>query len=215
MENEKPNYFVLNSHSEVWEDKTKTLFGNKGFVNLTPDFSFNLIKKVDIPMRLSSFDNNFAKTEDDLTDPTSLFSFDLDKNNMLYILEKDSKKIRRLSLDSYEQDTTTNTDKLMVDKYIIECKDVVNPKSISVARKHIYVLDNRALCVYAKINYELVKIINFNDDIDIFRITEDEQVVFYSYSDDKTNLYKKNLVGIMIFLSLIQRNIKLLICPEI
>ena len=191
MENETPNYFVLNSYSENWENKT--LFDNKGFVSLTPDFSFNPKKEIHISLRLFSLDNNSPKTEDAPTDPNSLLSFDLDNNNLLYILEKDAKKIRRLSLDSYEQDASSNRDNLMVDEYIIICKGLDNPKSISVTKRHIYVLDYSTLYVYSKKNYELIKTIIFNDGINIFRITEDEELVFYSYSDDKTKLYKKNI----------------------
>lgn len=192
LENEISNYFVLNRDSELWKDRT--LFSDKGFASLTPDVSFRLKKKIDIPLKLSYLDNNSPKTKDVLTDPNSLFSFAIDKYNMLYILEKDTKKIRKLSIDRYEQYGSTDTDNMIFDEYIISCKGLGNPQSIAVTNRHIYILENSTLYVLSKIDYKLVKTINFRDKINLFKITEDEAIVFYSYSDEKTVLYKKNLV---------------------
>jgi phage tail-like protein len=192
MENEIPNYFVLNKHSELWKDSS--LYSDKGFVSLTPSYSFSLKTIINIPLRLTNFNDNSPKTEDVLTDPSSLFSFDLDKYNMLYILEKDTKKIRRISLDRYEQYNTGNTDNIVFDEYIILCKGLENPQSIVATNRHIYVLDNSTLYVLSKVDYNLIKTINFRDRLDLFKITEDEGVLIYSYSGNRTVLYEKNLV---------------------
>ena len=191
MENELPNYFVLNKYSELWE--VDTFFGDKDFVSLTPSSSFSLKNTIDIPLRLS-VDNNSTRADSASIYSDSLFSLDLDRHNMLYILEKDTKKIRRLSVDRYEQYGTTNTDKLIFDEYITACKGLEEPQSLEVTDRHIYVLDNSILHVLSKVDSNLIKSLKFRDRINLFKLTEDEDILFYSYSNDKSVIYKKNLV---------------------
>lgn len=193
MENDTQNYFVLNQFSELWKDRS--LFSDKGYVSLPQGASIGLKKRLKIPLRLVGFDTNLLKTGKTSTDDINpLFSFDLDEYDMFYVLEKDSKKIRRLSIYDYEHaDESFSTERLLSDEYIAVYKDLGIVNSLSVSGKHIYVLENSALYAVSKVNYELIKTINFNDNVDIFKITKDEQVVFYSYANDKTVLFKKDL----------------------
>ena len=114
---------------------------------------------------------------------------------MLYLLEKDTKKIRRLSIDRYEQYGTTNTDSLIFDEYIIACKGLKKPQSIAVTDRHIYVLDGSILYVLSKIDYKLVNTLEFRDKIYLFKLTEDEGVLFYCYSNNKRVVHRRNLIG--------------------
>ena len=136
-----------------------------------------------------------TRTEPTFVDPNTLFSFDVDRFNMLYLLEKDTKKIRRLSIDRYEQYGTTNTDSLIFDEYIIACKGLEKPQSIAVTDRHIYVLDGSILYVLSKIDYKLVNTLEFRDKIYLFKLTEDEGVLFYCYSNNKRVVHRRNLIG--------------------
>jgi phage tail-like protein len=206
LENEIPNYFVLNKHSELWEDNN--YFGDKGYVSLDLDVDpyspFRLRNTIGIPLRLS-YDNNdhndnneynnSTGTESTFVDPNALFSFDVDRYNMLYLLEKDTKKIRRLSIDRYEQYGTTNTDRLIFDEYIISCKGLEKPQSIAVTDRHIYVLDGSILYVLSKTDYKLINTLEFRDKIYLFKLTDDEGVLFYCYSNNKRVVHRRNLIG--------------------
>ena len=190
-ENEIPNYFVLNKYSKLWE--TDDSFGDKDYVSLTPNSSFVLSSITDIPLRLYFFDNDSTRAEPTPMDPNS-FSFDLDRYNMLYLLEKDTKKIRRLSVDRYEQYGTTNTDNLIFDEYIIACKGLKDPQSVATTDRHIYVLDNSTLYVLSKIDYNLTKTLMFHNRIHLFKPTEDEGILFYSYVNDESVICRKDLI---------------------
>jgi phage tail-like protein len=174
----------------------------KDFIELTHSSLFALKNNLSIPLRLSYLDKNQNKNNKDILfkdnityelDLHSNFSFELDKHNMLYILEKDSKKIRKLSIDRYKQYETTNTENLVFDEYITDLKDLENPSSITAGKHNIYILDGSYLYIYSKTNFKKIKIVEFNDRIHLFKITDDEQIIFYSYYDDKTKIYKKRL----------------------
>ena len=186
------NYFVLNPSSKLWDG---TPFDEGRYVDLPADASFTLKKKIAIPLKLSDFDPScFQLDETIAVNPDKIISFDLDKYGMLYILDKNSKKIRRLSVYDYERlDDEFGSEYQPSDEYVAVCKGLDNPKTVSVSRNYIFVLESSVIYVVSKTNHRLVKTMRFNDDINIFKVTEDEKVIFYSYSDDKTVLFKKNL----------------------
>src|SRR5688500_1941034 len=121
MEYTKPNYFVLdkfstfylenndNNNSNDNNDNTdgvsKILFDNnnddEGFITLRPKPLFKKKKTLHIPSKIVSANSNIvgstSYSEDirysTIADPSSILSMDMDKCNMLYILEKNTKKI--------------------------------------------------------------------------------------------------------------------------
>jgi phage tail-like protein len=216
LQNEKSNYFILNRFSGLWSSlllvennkkikegkKLELSTSKKNFIELPHSSRFTLKNNLSIPLRLSYLDKNKKNSNKDKLhggninyelDLHSNFSFELDNHNMLYILEKDSKKIRKLSIDRYKQYGTTNTENLVFDEYITELKDLQNPTSITAGYRHIYILDGSYLYIYSKITFQKIKIIEFNDRVYLFKITYNEQIIFYSYFDDKTKIYKKQI----------------------
>ena len=191
-DNVSSNYFVLNQSSQLWEGEP---FHQRGFVGLPANSTFTLKKRIDIPLRLSEFDASLFQADETIdVNLEHLISFDFDENGFLYILDKKSKKIRRLSLYDYEYQNDNYSSRYSPsDEYVLVCTGLENPKALSVSKNYIYVLENSVIYVLSKKNYRLVKTLRFNDEVNIFKVTKDEKIIFYSYSDDKTILFKKNL----------------------
>lgn len=247
MENEVASYFILNRYNTTWDavDETTTwdafgqkqmkttktkskAFGSGDSVSLPRRDDFEIRKKILLPLRLSY--ENLKKPEDqfgnivptdeistDIDNPSN-FSIYLDKNNDLYVLEKDASRIRRFSIPLYDRFGVNNTSNLVFDEYILDQKDIDSfggksvpnldsensqkivyygePNQIKVGSKNIYLLDIYSIAVISKfsLNRSIKKSrLVFNDRIHIFEISGDEKTIFYIYERDKTKIYKSSL----------------------
>src|SRR5688500_3565794 len=123
MMNEKisNNYFILNKYSELWQDNS--FFDENGVVKMK---SINDVKHKETTHILLDIDNKYKFPA------ISDYSFDLDYCNNLYILDKNSKKIKKYFLDT----------KKIEDLNLFPLN---NPKSIFVGKNNIYVLDEFTL----------------------------------------------------------------------
>jgi phage tail-like protein len=170
MMNEKitNNYFVLNKYSELWKDIS--FFDENGIVKLKSIYDVKHKETIQF-----SFSSNDKYKTPEISD----YSFALDYCNILYILDKKAKKIKRCYLDTKKIEE-------------LNLLPLNNPKSILISKKDIYILDEFDLYCISKINYQVRRIIQFNFPIDLFTISSDESLIFF-YEKTRNKVYKFNL----------------------
>lgn len=170
MMNEKltNNYFVLNKYSELWRDTS--FFDENGIVKLKSIYDVKHKETIQF-----SFCSNDKYKTPDISD----YSFALDYCNILYILDKKDKNIKRCFLDTKKIE-------------VLNPVALSNPKSILIGKKDIYILDEFALYCISKINYQIRRIIQFDISIDLFTISPDETLLFL-YEKSRNKVYRFDL----------------------
>ena len=209
MEKEQ-NYFVINKYSNYWDGNTDNKFNyiydNQEYISLKPNYSYRAKKTVEI--NLETIGNEIRNFSDNARSKNVNEKYFLcfDGSHFLYILEKDTKKIRRINIDLYKNDKNKNQDfqkknlsqgtflDAIYDEYIIDCKYLENPQMLFVGNTKIYVLDNTKIYVLSKLpNFQIIRIIQFIKKIQFFTISNNEQILFFSYLNEKNRLYKRDL----------------------
>jgi phage tail-like protein len=212
------NYFILNKYSEYWDlnsfDKNIQFYENQdNSICLKPESSYRIRKNIDIDLEDTT--NKDQYSSDNKTEYNSIYQkyfIDYDGYHFIYVLDKWTKNIKRINIDYFKDNNkktealnTTNTNfKInfstttaaadIFNEWILNCQNLENPQMFLVKNKNIYILDNTKIHVFTKA--PTIKTTNFlqcEKKVHFFAISDDEQILFISYSSEKNKIYKRKL----------------------